>query len=195
MYAAIRDTARPTHPADAFASACDPAVALRSAAPRKLPAPWGPHIPLCMHGPLSRRQPHPGLPPGVPPPGRATQALSLPATERSVAAARRFSRALLAEWGLHELADDAALLLSELVTNAVVHVPGTPQGVQLVLSRGEGHLVAQVTDPGGYLPRCGEAGPDSENGRGMWLVEQIAAQWGHHASGNGKTVWFTLRLP
>ncbi|WP_449475731.1 ATP-binding protein [Streptomyces abikoensis] len=195
MYATSRrDTASPLHPADALTSATDPAIAFPAAASRKLPGPWSHHIPLCMHGPLSRRHAHPGLAPG-PRPGRATRALSLPATERSVAAARSFSRALLAEWGLHELADDAALLLSELVTNAVVHVPGTPQGIQLVLSRGEGHLVVQVTDPGGYLPRCGEAGPDSENGRGMWLVEQIAAQWGHHASGNGKTVWFTLRLP
>ncbi|MFF7728887.1 ATP-binding protein [Streptomyces sp. NPDC008001] len=186
------------HSADALISATDPAVALPGAFPRKLPGPWDQHIhqiPLCMHGPLARRHSHVNPPHGIPAPGRATHALSLPATERSVAAARRFSRQLLAEWGLHDLADDTALLLSELVTNAVVHVPGTSRGIQLVLSRSQGHLVAQVTDTGGYLPRCGEAGPDSENGRGMWLVEQIAAQWGHHASGNGKTVWFTLRLP
>ncbi|GGX65294.1 hypothetical protein GCM10010324_07880 [Streptomyces hiroshimensis] len=188
MFATSRDTASPLHSADAIISATDP-VALWASSPRKLPGPWGHQIPLCMHGRLSRRLPH------WLPSAHATHAVSLPATERSAAAARRFCRRLLAEWGLDELAGDTALLLSELVTNAVLHVPGTPEGIRLVLSRGQGHLVAQVTDAGGHLPRCGEAGPDSENGRGMWLVEQIAAQWGHHASGNGKTVWFALRLP
>ncbi|MEU1815654.1 ATP-binding protein [Streptomyces roseifaciens] len=176
------------HSADAVISATDP-VALRAPFPRKLPGPWGHQIPLCMHSPLSRRQPHTLASP------HATHAVSLPATERSAAAARRFCRQLLSEWGLEELAGDTALLLSELVTNAVLHVPETREGIRLVLSRGQRHLVAQVTDAGGHLPRCNEAGPDSENGRGIWLVEQIAAQWGHHASGNGKTVWFTLRLP
>ncbi len=188
MFATSRDTASPLHSADAVISATDP-VALRASSPRKLPGPWGHQIPLCMHSPLARRQHHALASP------HATQAVSLPATERSAAAARRFCRRLLSEWGLDELAGDTTLLLSELVTNAVLHVPETPEGIRLVLSRGQRHLVAQVTDAGGHLPRCNEAGPDSENGRGMWLVEQIAAQWGHHASGNGKTVWFTLRLP
>ncbi|MCC3767622.1 ATP-binding protein [Streptomyces sp. UNOC14_S4] len=142
-----------------------------------------------MHRPPARRQPrHPEEP-------RLSRTVSLPAAERSVADARRFSRALLTEWGLEELVDDAALLLSELVTNAVVHVPDTAGDIELALTRAHGHLVVQVTDTGGHLPRCGQAGPDSENGRGMWLVEQIAALWGHHPSVKGKTVWFTLALP
>ncbi|MEU7106085.1 ATP-binding protein [Streptomyces sp. NPDC046215] len=142
-----------------------------------------------MHAPHPRWQLH-HLPPGHP-----SRAITLPATTRSAAAARRFSERLLAEWGLDELAGDTALLLSELVTNAVVHVPDASGGIELVLTRARGHLIAQVTDAGGRLPRCGRAGADSENGRGMWLVEALAARWGHHASGNGKTVWFTLPLP
>lgn len=121
--------------------------------------------------------------------------ISLPSKAASVADARRFAARLLAEWGLDELAADAALLLSELVTNAIVHVPRGAGDVRLVLGRTPDHLVAQVIDAGGCLPLCGEAGPDSEGGRGMWLVEQIAAQWGHHATATGKTVWFTLPLP
>lgn len=189
MPAFRRDTLSPTHTADAITSAPEP---LADWTPRsqQLLGPWGRTIPSCVHSPpaawAARR-----LPPGPP----ASRALALPAVPPSVAAARKFSRELLAEWGLHELTADAVLLLSELVTNAIVHVPEGSGEVQLVLSRTPEHLVAQVTDAGGCLPLCGEAGPDSEGGRGMWLVEEIAAQWGHHASGTGKTVWFTLPLP
>ncbi|RLU87549.1 hypothetical protein CTZ27_23310 [Streptomyces griseocarneus] len=150
--------------------------------------PWTSGVPLCMHRPSARRQLH------LPEP-QLSRAVSLPTAERSVADARRFSRTLLTEWGLETLVDDVALLLSELVTNAVVHVPDTAGDIELVLTRAHGHLVAQVTDTGGHLPRCGRVGPDSENGRGMWLVEQIATLWGHHPSAKGKTVWFTLALP
>lgn len=147
-------------------------------------------LPLCMHSPPAPRQPYRPAP-------HPSRAISLPPTVRSVAAARRFSEGLLAEWGLHELVGDTALLLSELVTNAVVHVTDAVGDIELVLTRAQGHLIAQVSDTGGHLPRCGEAGADSENGRGMWLVEQIATRWGHRPSvkGRGKTVWFTLALP
>lgn len=161
----------------------------RAAHPQRLLGHWGRGMPLCMHSPPSRWAPH-YLPPGLP-----SRTVSLPPSTRSVAAARRFSERLLGEWGLAELAADTTLLLSELVTNAIVHVPMTAGDVRLVLTRSADHLVAQVTDAGGLLPRCAEAGPDSENGRGMWLVEQIATQWGHHACDEGKTVWFTLRIP
>ncbi|KNB54227.1 hypothetical protein AC230_03695 [Streptomyces caatingaensis] len=132
--------------------------------------------------------------PELPAPAPA-RTLSLPASPRSAALARRFSRLLLAEWGLDDLADDAVLLLSELVTNAVVHVPEGSGGVELALTRTSAHLLAQVTDCGSALPACAPARDDSEGGRGMWLVEQIADQWGHHASPGGKTVWFALPLP
>lgn len=191
MPAISRDTVSAAHAVGAPAGASEP-VADRLVPPRRSPSPWGPGIPLCMHSQPGRRRLHALHLPSVP--GHPSGSVSLPATTGSVSAARRFATRLLAEWGLDELADDTALLLSEIVTNAVVHVPGTA-GVELLLTRGQGHLVAQVTDAGGRLPRCGEADPDSENGRGMWLVEQIAARWGHHASGNGKTVWFTLPLP
>ncbi|MFF4407745.1 ATP-binding protein [Streptomyces sp. NPDC001262] len=128
----------------------------------------------------------------TPAPGHA---VSFPASPRSVAAARRFAGRLLAEWGLHDLADDTALLLSELVTNAVVHGCGGTGDIELSLGRTPAHLLARVTDPGGRAPLCRQAAEDSENGRGMWLVEQLADGWGHHPSGTGTTVWFTLPLP
>ncbi|MFI9240950.1 ATP-binding protein [Streptomyces sp. NPDC053079] len=191
MPAFSRDTLSSSPTADAVASACEP-VAAWAMKPQRLLGLWGPGTPSCTHSPPTPWAAHRTYP--GPPPARA---VSLPAAPPSVAAARRFTERLLAEWGLHGLTADATLLLSELVTNAIVHVPGGAADVQLVISRTPDHLVAQVTDAGGCLPQCAEAGPDSENGRGIWLVEQIAAQWGHHASGTGtgKTVWFTLPLP
>ncbi|MBZ6474792.1 ATP-binding protein [Streptomyces griseocarneus] len=179
----------PTHTADAITSAPD-ALADRAFGPQRLLGPWGQGLVSCSH---SAPGPWPARTPGAHPSGTVT----LPSSTRSVAAARRFAGALLAEWGLQDLVGDAVLLLSELVTNAVVHVPEGAGEVKLVLRRTAEHLVAQVSDAGGCLPECAEAGPDSENGRGMWLVEQIAARWGHHAtgSGTGKTVWFALCLP
>ncbi|MBZ4319185.1 ATP-binding protein [Streptomyces huiliensis] len=183
MSASSRDTLSPASPADALLGVPDAAV----------PPPAGP-----WNGPWGRRAsggPTVAPRPLAAVPHRPAHAISLPASPRSVAAARAFSRRLLADWGLDALTDDAALLLSELVTNAIVHVPEGAGDVELSLSRTPGHLVARVTDRGGALPRCSLAGRDSENGRGMWLVEQIAERWGHHASPTGKTVWFALPLP
>ncbi|KAB7847245.1 ATP-binding protein [Streptomyces mobaraensis] len=184
MSASSRDTLSPAPPADALIGAPDAVV----------PPPAGP-----WRGPWDRGLP--GGPSAADPrpraavPLRPAHVISLPASPRSVAAARAFSRRLLAEWGLDALTDDTALLLSELVTNAIVHVPEGTGDVELSLSRTPAHLVARVTDRGGALPRCSLAAKDSENGRGMWLVEQIAERWGHHASPAGKTVWFALPLP
>ncbi|MEU4211577.1 ATP-binding protein [Streptomyces sp. NPDC026206] len=189
MPAFSRDTLSSSHSADAVTSAYEP-VAEWTTHPQRLLGLWGPGAPSCMHSPPSpwaARRTSAGPPPA--------QGVRLPASPSSVAAARRFSERLLAEWDLQALTADAALLLSELVTNAIVHVPEGAGDVELALSRTPDHLVVQVSDAGGCLPLCAEAGPDSEGGRGMWLVEQIAAQWGHHASGVGKTVWFTLPLP
>lgn len=186
MPAFSRDTVSSSHTADAITDAPDPPAGW-PVHPRRLLGQWGRGVPVCMHSPPARRAALPTAPP--------SRAVSLPPSLRSVAAARRFAERWLAEWGLDELAPDAALLLSELVTNAIVHVPDGSGDVELALARTPAQLIAQVTDAGGSLPQCGRAGPDSENGRGMWLVEQIADQWGHHVSAAGKTVWFALPLP
>lgn len=188
MPAFRRDTLSPSHTADAFPRAHEP-IAEWTTRPRGVLGEWGHGAPWCVHSPPALRTAR--RTPPAPPSG----AVRLPSSPRSVAAARRFSRGLLTEWGLDELADDAVLLLSELVTNAIVHVPEGSGEVRLALSRTPAQLVVQVTDGGGRLPLCGEAGADSENGRGIWLVEQLATEWGHHTSGGGKTIWFTLPLP
>ncbi|MBC2875410.1 MULTISPECIES: ATP-binding protein [Streptomyces] len=186
MSASSRDTLSPAPPADAVLGTPD-AVVPPPATPWR--GPWDRGLPGGPSATAADPRPRAAVP------YRPAHAISLPASPRSVATARAFSRRLLAEWGLDALTDDTALLLSELVTNAIVHVPEGTGDVELSLSRTPAHLVARVTDRGGALPRCSLAAKDSENGRGMWLVEQIADRWGHDASPAGKTVWFALPLP
>jgi len=99
---------------------------------------------------------------------------------------------VLAEWGLQRLAESAALLVSEVVTNGVRHA-GT--GMRLAVRRVDATTVRiAVTDAApGVNVRVGSSSADAEGGRGLFLVEQIAAGWGSMSDDRGKTVWFELR--
>lgn len=117
---------------------------------------------------------------------------------RSVATARAFVRDTLQGWGLGEIVDDAVVLTSELVTNAVVHA-GTAAEV-LCLRDGEGVRVEVVDryperelplqDPGQVL-----GSPDREGGRGLLLCAALASRWGVDYTAADKRVWFRLDLP
>ncbi|MFE9858462.1 ATP-binding protein [Streptomyces sp. NPDC005780] len=119
---------------------------------------------------------------------------ALPAQPESVAGARRLTRARLDRWRLDEDAHDAAVLIvSELVTNAVVHTASAR--VVCELRRLETRLRIAVQDqghqPGG--PRLG-AGADDEHGRGLLLVDAMCSAWGSRDAGNGsgRIVWAEL---
>lgn len=103
--------------------------------------------------------------------------------------ARRFTRGQLRRWQLDELADTAELLVSELVTNAVIHGGGCPV---LSLRRRRGLLRCAVTDDCAAVPRRRPQSPDSESGRGVHLLDVLAHRWGVLLRGRGKTVWFEL---
>ncbi|MER5276553.1 ATP-binding protein [Streptomyces sp. NPDC002809] len=119
---------------------------------------------------------------------------ALPAHPESVAGARRLARARLDTWRLDDDAHDAAILIvSELVTNAVVHTASARVVVEL--RRLETRLRIAVQDqghqPGG--PRLG-AGADDEHGRGLLLVDAMCSAWGSRDSGDGsgRIVWAEL---
>ncbi|MFC8229642.1 ATP-binding protein [Streptomyces sp. NPDC057287] len=119
---------------------------------------------------------------------------ALPAHPESVAGARRLTRARLADWGLTGDAHDAAVLIvSELVTNAVVHTASTR--VVSELRCDSGRLRISVQDqghqPGG--PRLSLTA-EGEHGRGLLLVDSMSAAWGSHDAGNhsGRIVWAEL---
>jgi serine phosphatase RsbU (regulator of sigma subunit)/anti-sigma regulatory factor (Ser/Thr protein kinase) len=109
-------------------------------------------------------------------------------------------RAVLDEAGLDDLVDTAVLLASELCDNAVLH-GGTEFDVEVTIGAAAGEEVTiAVTDQGSSplelhlaTPRSGRA---ATHGRGLLLVEQLAAAWGtrHDSSGHHRT-WFTLHRP
>lgn len=115
---------------------------------------------------------------------------------RSVTLARRRTARLVSEWGHPGLAGDAALLLSELATNALLHgyVPGRLFRAELALTRTVIRIA--VSDARGEsLPRPRTATPGEKSGRGLLIVEMLAARWGVEAPSVGKTVWCELDLP
>jgi anti-sigma regulatory factor (Ser/Thr protein kinase) len=90
-----------------------------------------------------------------------------------------------------ELTDRAVLLVSELVTNAILHGAGRPQVTVELFDDGARISVAD-DDPS--LPYRAPAGADATSGRGISIVEGIADEWGAEARGTGKRVWFEVRI-
>ncbi|MFC7842474.1 SpoIIE family protein phosphatase [Streptomyces sp. NPDC057382] len=128
----------------------------------------------------------------------ARAAASFEPVGRSVASARSFVRDTLQGWGFADIVDDAVVLTSELVTNAVVHA-GTSADV-LCLRSDEGARI-EVADryPEREVPLQGTAvnmgSPDREGGRGLQLCAALAGRWGVEYTPTHKTVWFQLDLP
>jgi anti-sigma regulatory factor (Ser/Thr protein kinase) len=122
-------------------------------------------------------------------------AWTFPADPGAVRAARTAVRNRLSAWNLDGLADVAALLVSELVTNALRHATG-PIGVRLVRpDAADGVLLVEVSDPLPDPPRERVAGLEDESGRGLQLVAHAARRWGTRPGVTGKTVWFELSVP
>ncbi|MFJ7336628.1 SpoIIE family protein phosphatase [Streptomyces sp. NPDC101110] len=128
----------------------------------------------------------------------ARAAASFEPVGRSVASARSFVRDTLQGWGFADIVDDAVVLTSELVTNAVVHA-GTSADV-LCLRSDDGVRI-EVADryPEREIPLQGTAvnmgSPDREGGRGLQLCAALAGRWGVEYTPTHKTVWFQLDLP
>ncbi|MDH6213301.1 ATP-binding SpoIIE family protein phosphatase [Streptomyces pseudovenezuelae] len=127
---------------------------------------------------------------GVEPEDVAEWRLALDPVE--VGRARTAVREQLHDWGLAKLADNAALMVSELVTNAVRHSHSRPVALRLV--RGD-TLLCEVEDDDHELPNLRGAGPTDEFGRGLRVVSTLAREWGTSRTRSGKTVWFELTLP
>jgi anti-sigma regulatory factor (Ser/Thr protein kinase) len=105
------------------------------------------------------------------------------------ARARRWLAEWCVQWGCADLEDDAALLLSELVTNAVTHARTTIT-VSARFVGSELRVAVADRQPGEVRPKA--LGPAADSGRGLALVQQLAAEWGVQSLRGGKFVWFTL---
>jgi anti-sigma regulatory factor (Ser/Thr protein kinase) len=123
--------------------------------------------------------------------------LDIPGHLRQVRAARTFAALVLEA---HDQPDDgiAGLLVSELVTNSLLHsASGRPGGMLTVAVAITRHqLVVEVTDDGGptdpAISSDGDLDTDAEGGRGLRLVRELSADWGFYRQGHRLTTWFDL---
>ncbi|TLQ48472.1 SpoIIE family protein phosphatase [Streptomyces marianii] len=138
---------------------------------------------------------------------------SLPGNPLAASAARRFVRAALADWtrlgtvttrGTDRLADDAALVVSELATNAVIHAgtgvevlarldPATEDDPAALVIEVSDHHPARVVRGDGHEQEGTDPG-EADHGRGLHLVAALAASWGITYRPGLKTVWARLPL-
>ncbi|MFI1169730.1 SpoIIE family protein phosphatase [Streptomyces sp. NPDC020801] len=106
--------------------------------------------------------------------------------------ARRFTRRTLRTWGVTEDADAVLLVVSELVTNALVHTDGQ---VRLDLTLLNRRLRIAVADGSPRTPvKPTSIGWEATGGRGILLVEAVSATWGTLPVGGGKQVWSEMML-
>lgn len=140
-----------------------------------------------------------GFLPGLAAPEGAVCALK--PTGASSRAAREFATTTLRSWGLADLVDDAVVIISELVTNAIRHglppyaaAAGEPP-IKLTLVRQGGFVVCIVSDPSDQCPKVRAADDICENGRGLHVIEALSRVWGWTPlPGIGKAVWAALTI-
>ena len=108
---------------------------------------------------------------------------------RDVADARKYVLQQCRSFGF-SVCDDAALLASEVVTNALRHAPSAAISVRA--ERDGEQLVVQVLDASRDEPKVLAEDVWDERGRGMALVNSIADEWGVVPHPSGKVVWFRL---
>jgi anti-sigma regulatory factor (Ser/Thr protein kinase) len=106
-----------------------------------------------------------------------------------VRAARALVSSVLELWDCYDADDAGVLLTSEIVTNAVRHAAGV-LAMQLDLSLSDGIVRVSVEDSTSAEPILQPAGAEDISGRGLLLVEALAARWGSKPTERGKVVWF-----
>ncbi|MFJ8850467.1 ATP-binding protein [Streptomyces sp. NPDC102437] len=130
-----------------------------------------------------------------PAPALREDRLDFTPTASSVSFSRRRTARLVREWGHPGLAGDAALLVSELATNALLHGAIRGRLFQVHLALTATALRIAVSDPWGErLPDPREAAADECYGRGLLIVARIADHWGVEPRTVGKTVFAELAL-
>jgi hypothetical protein len=126
--------------------------------------------------------------------------LPLAALPTAPSCARGHVRSVVGEWGLEDLADTAALLASEIVTNAVqasqrlrtrADVATVPV-IRLWVTSDGISMVIHVWDASDEMPVLKDTATDDENGRGLMLVAALGKDWGCYRKAAGKVVWVMI---
>jgi anti-sigma regulatory factor (Ser/Thr protein kinase) len=124
--------------------------------------------------------------------------LELVARPTAVSLGRRHVREAIRKWALDDLADDAELLASEMLTNAVQATSSlqSPDLLILRLLANTERLVIEVYDHSPVDPAPRRVDDESESGRGFVVVEALADSWDYRRFHPGlKVVWAELRIP
>jgi anti-sigma regulatory factor (Ser/Thr protein kinase) len=129
---------------------------------------------------------------------RASGVVHLPCAPASVALARRaLSDELRAAGVFDNAVSDAALVISELLSNAILHAYPLPGERLQVAWAVDGSSVEVAVSDGGSatVPHTGHPSPSSVSGRGLSIVEHLCLTWGVRTDEIGLTVWAVLAAP
>jgi len=141
--------------------------------------------------PLERTPVVSEAPPPAVLPSCARRALVLAPDPAAVHHARQLVREVCRAAGVDDdTRDNAVLLTSETVTNAFTH--GRSEA-RLQVDGGPGVVVVQVGDDNSRHPALADRDPEALDGRGLEIVQLVAARWGVRDDDHGKTVWFEVR--
>lgn len=131
--------------------------------------------------------------------GRPAYSQTFPCEPSTAETGRRLVQDVLGVWRLDDLAEPAALIVTELIANAARHTPC--REIRLVVGRPSATRVrvGVVDRAPTRLPALGHADVDDESGRGLLLVDAVADRWGCDLRGSGrrpwgKEVWAELRV-
>lgn len=126
-------------------------------------------------------------------PARRTMLTVAQAEPERIAGARRQIRELLHDWADAEQVDSAVLMVSEMVTNVLMHTDGDALLVaEAVGELGTRRLRIEVADSSDELPHKRHPGEMASSGRGVLLMEMLADTWGVDPRGEGKSIWFEM---
>ncbi|MGP8300603.1 ATP-binding SpoIIE family protein phosphatase [Streptomyces inhibens] len=132
-----------------------------------------------------------GLP--APQPVRRTVLSVAQAEPERIAEARRQIRDVLHDWADADQVDSAVLMVSEMVTNVLMHTDGDALLVaEISGERGARRIRVDVADSSDELPHRRRPGELASSGRGLVLLELLAGAWGVDPRGDGKSTWFEL---
>ena len=121
--------------------------------------------------------------------------LELTAVPHASREARHVARAVLQDWDVPlPVVDDAVLVISELVTNAVRHA-GTGSTLELELGQTRRQLRVALSDESASSPQMRRPTTASEDGRGLTILAALSDRWGIEPHHEGKRVWWEVDLP